>query len=109
MYDEVGKTQFGQPTKVISIGSTFWTVNELHKHICYHLKPIYHRGTYDVITNNCNHFSGQLLSFLNGRRLPENVSRQPELLLRSTFISEIMGPILNIYFRDAIVAREKGK
>ena len=53
--------------------------DELHRHICRELKPIFHRGTYDVVLNNCNHFSDRLCMYLLGRRLPEEVLRQPRL------------------------------
>ncbi|CAJ1343129.1 unnamed protein product [Effrenium voratum] len=57
IFDAAGKTSFGEPSQVRSLGYTFWNQDELHDFIVTELKPIFHRDTYDVICNNCNHFS----------------------------------------------------
>ncbi|CAE8683196.1 unnamed protein product, partial [Polarella glacialis] len=52
IYDIPGKTSFGTPTKVISLGHTFWQQDELHDFIVSDLKPMFHRDTYDIINKN---------------------------------------------------------
>lgn len=104
MFDEAGKTGFGKPTKILHLGSTLWHQDELHRHICRELKPIFHRGTYDVVLNNCNHFSDRLCMYLLGRRLPEEVLRQPRCLMQSNTIRTLR-PLLNWWIRDGVVQR----
>ncbi|CAE7512803.1 desi1 [Symbiodinium sp. CCMP2456] len=53
IFDIPGKTSFGEPSQVRSLGYTFWSQDELHDFIVNDLKPIFHRDTYDVICNNC--------------------------------------------------------
>eukprot|EP00928_Gymnodinium_smaydae_P018114 TRINITY_DN16895_c0_g1_i1.p1 TRINITY_DN16895_c0_g1~~TRINITY_DN16895_c0_g1_i1.p1 ORF type:complete len:503 (+),score=99.08 TRINITY_DN16895_c0_g1_i1:129-1637(+) len=108
VFDTAGCTCFGEPTRVISLGVTLWRQEELHEHIVNDLRPIFHRGTYDVIKNNCNHFSDRLSMFLLNQHLPKEVLRQPEYLLKSNFV-RIVRPMLNWYLRDRVVAREPGK
>mmetsp|Transcript_66115 Transcript_66115/g.158169 ORF Transcript_66115/g.158169 Transcript_66115/m.158169 type:complete len:589 (-) Transcript_66115:89-1855(-) len=107
MFDEAGKTGFGRPTKVLDLGFTLWRQDELHNFVCKELKPIFHRNTYDVVVNNCNHFSDKLCEYLVGKSLPEEVHRQSEWLMRSRTIRAVR-PLLNWWLRDNVVWRDTG-
>uniref|UniRef100_A0A7S1FB10 PPPDE domain-containing protein n=1 Tax=Noctiluca scintillans TaxID=2966 RepID=A0A7S1FB10_NOCSC len=105
MFDEAGKTGFGTPTKILELGSTLWHQEELHHFICRELKPMFHRGTYDVVLNNCNHFSDRLCMYLLGQRLPDEVLRQSSYLMQSSTIRTLR-PVLNWWVRDVVVQRD---
>lgn len=102
-----GETAFGAPTKVIHLGHTFWREEEFHQYISRQLKPRFHRGTYDCITNSCNHFTDCCTMYLVGCHVPNEVMQQPTWLLKSRFV-QAARPLLNWHLRDRIAVREKG-
>lgn len=104
-HETPGQTHFGAPTRVIDCGNTLWTQDELHRFIVQELKPEFHRGTYDAIVNNCNHFSQRLTLWLTGRDLPEEVLSQPVRLMDQAAV-QLARPFLNLYLKDMIVERE---
>lgn len=108
VFDDPGATSFGEPTKVIHLGYTLWRQEELHEFVVNDLKPRFHRDTYDVVTNNCNHFTDRVTMYLLGRHVPEEVMQQPKWLLQSRFV-RVIRPFLNWYLRDRVAAREAGK
>jgi len=79
----------------------------MHEFVTSHLKPLFQRDTYDVVCNNCNHFSDRLCMYLLGKHAPEEVLQQPQWLMKSNFV-RILRPALNWYLRDRIVTRETG-
>jgi Ca2+-binding EF-hand superfamily protein len=103
VHDDPGKTAFGTPYKATPLGFTLWRQDELHDYIINELQPLFHRETYDIITNNCNHFSDRLLLFLLGRRLPDEVLNQDESLQKLTTI-KLVRPLLQWWSREAIGA-----
>mmetsp|Transcript_2528 Transcript_2528/g.5535 ORF Transcript_2528/g.5535 Transcript_2528/m.5535 type:complete len:282 (+) Transcript_2528:107-952(+) len=90
-----GSTVFGAPERRIPIGTTAKSELELRRYICSKLKPMFHSGTYCVVTNNCNHFSDEICMYLVGQHLPEEVLRQPELLMQVQTV-RLMRPLLNL-------------
>lgn len=108
VYADAGDTSFGKPTRVVDLGHTLWRQHELHEFVTVELKPVFQRDTYDVVCNNCNHFSDRVCMFLVGKHLPLEVLKQPEMLLKARSV-RWMRPILNWWLRDRIVARENGK
>lgn len=102
-----GETSFGDPDRKVHLGYTLWTMEELHFHVTTELKPIFQRDTYDVVCNNCNHFTDRVCLFLCGLRAPEEVRRQPEILLESKSVQAVR-PLLNWWLRDMVVARDAG-
>jgi hypothetical protein len=108
VFDDPGSTSFGKPDKVIELGHTLWRRDELHDFVVHDLKPVFHRQTYDVITNNCNHFTDRVSMFLVGHHVPDEVLRQPIFLLKSKFV-RVVRPMMNWWLRDRIAQREKGK
>lgn len=93
-YDTPGSTGFGSPTQRIELGFTLWRQEEFHNFIVDELKPIFNRSQYDVITNNCNHFSDRACAYLTGCRLPSEVLRQPESLMKMA-AAQTLRPLLN--------------
>jgi len=63
------------------------------------LQPVFHRDTYDHITNNCNHFTDRLCMYLLGRRLPDEVLQQTDHLMKLTTV-KLLRPFLQWYCRD---------
>lgn len=105
VFNVTGKSHFGTPKKELHVGHTLCRNTDLHRFIVHEMRPIFNRETYDIVTNNCNHFADKLLVFLTGRRLPEEVLRQPEYLLVSGAV-RFAKPILNWFLQDNIVAHE---
>jgi len=104
VFDTPGKTSFGVPKKQVRLGLTLWRQSELHQHIVDELKPVFHRDTYDLVTNNCNHFTDRISMYLLGKHLPEEVLQQSEQLLKSGAV-RVMRPLLTWWLRDGVVAR----
>jgi len=107
VFADAGDTSFGKPTRTVHLGYTLWRQDELHEFVTAELKPVFQRDTYDVVCNNCNHFTDRLCMFLVGKRAPEEVLRQPGLLMKSRSV-RVIRPLLNWWLRDRIVVREKG-
>jgi len=105
IFDAAGKTSFGEPSQVRSLGYTFWNQDELHDFIVTELKPIFHRDTYDVICNNCNHFSDRVCMYLTGRHLPEDIRQQTDRLMDLVTVRAVR-PFLNWLLRDCVVSRD---
>merc|ERR1719464_1240229 len=107
VYAEPGDTSFGQPTRIVHLGYTLWRQDEFHDFVIKELKPVFQRHTYDVVCNNCNHFSDRVCMFLVGKHPPPEVLNQPALLLRARAV-RVIRPMLNWWLRDRIVVRENG-
>ncbi|CAK0798749.1 unnamed protein product, partial [Prorocentrum cordatum] len=108
VYANPGETSFGVPDRIVHLGSTLWRQDELHEHVSRELKPVFQRETYDVVRNNCNHFSDRVCMFLVRKHVPEEVLRQPDRLLQSNSVS-MLRPALNWYLRDRIVERDSSE
>jgi hypothetical protein len=96
-YDEPGKTGFGRPLKSVWLGRTLRHQEELHTFIVDELKPTFSREAYDVTSNNCNHFSDKLVMYLVGKHIPEEIIRQPELVM-NTYVGQTLRPLMNRLF-----------
>merc|ERR1712048_879380 len=55
-----GSTCFGDPKRMVSLGHTWRRPDELINWIVRELRPVFTYATYDVISNNCNHFSDRV-------------------------------------------------
>ncbi len=53
----------------------------------------FHMGTYNFLTNNCNHFTNEILNFLTGESLPDNILKQHEEL-NGTGLGAMILPML---------------
>jgi len=89
------KMPFGAPVRVITLGLTSRTQEELSDFIRSTLCFSYNRASYDVLTKNCNHFSNEVVQFLlNTKEIPEEVRMQPTWA-RDGRIMQILRPVLN--------------
>mmetsp|Transcript_21156 Transcript_21156/g.66925 ORF Transcript_21156/g.66925 Transcript_21156/m.66925 type:complete len:731 (+) Transcript_21156:129-2321(+) len=85
---KVGQTPYGVPTKVIDMGeATMRTRQELWHFVQRELQFEFTMSNYDVLTNNCNHFSDAVCSFLINQHIPEEVLRQPQMFMRTPVVS----------------------
>jgi hypothetical protein len=78
-----------QPVERLNLGKTYKTEEELQVF----LRQISSRFTmesYDLFSNNCNHFSGTLSSFLVGVPIPSRITDIPRLVL-STPMGALLG------------------
>eukprot|EP00927_Polykrikos_kofoidii_P035360 TRINITY_DN29938_c0_g1_i1.p1 TRINITY_DN29938_c0_g1~~TRINITY_DN29938_c0_g1_i1.p1 ORF type:complete len:484 (+),score=89.31 TRINITY_DN29938_c0_g1_i1:320-1771(+) len=108
-YDTPSKTGFGPPRRVILLGYTLRQREELHAFIVDELKPMFSREAYDAARNNCNHFTDRLSLFLVGKHIPEEVLRQPQLMM-NTSLGRALRPFLTrwlgLYFEAPKTAAE---
>ncbi len=53
----------------------------------------YNMNTYNILKNNCNHFTNEILNFLTGSDLPDSVLKQHEEL-NNTGLGQMILPML---------------
>ena len=87
-------TPFGRPVRTVRLGMTFFTDQELHGFAAERLTEKFNEKTYDVISNNCNHFTDDMAFFLIGERIPTDVLLQSKKLL-SGGLAWMLRPFLN--------------
>ena len=86
------RTPYGYPVKEIDFGYTEKKKEELE----IYLKEIdgkYNMGTYNILYNNCNHFTDAVAYFLTGKHLPDSILKQHEQLL-NTPMGQMIRPFL---------------
>jgi len=87
-------SHYNSDLQVVHLGYTLVTQQEfrtfLSADLCKKFKP----DTYDVMTYNCNTFSKEVVFFLTGEQIPEQVSKLPELVLNSP-TAKVLRPFLN--------------
>jgi len=108
-YDTPSKTGFGTPRIAIHLGHTLRQKDELHAFIVDELKPVFTREAYDAARNNCNHFTDKVSMYLVGRHIPDEVLRQPELMMQSSLgraLRPILTKVLGQYFEPKGTAEE---
>lgn len=108
-YDTPAKTGFGTPRIAIHLGTTLRQKDELHAFIVDELKPLFTREAYDAARNNCNHFTDRVSMYLVGKHIPEEVLRQPELMMHSRLgrtLRPILTKVLGQYFEPKGSAEE---
>eukprot|EP00439_Symbiodinium_sp_Y106_P006252 s9832_g1.t1 len=87
-------TPFGQPIERRFMGYTYKSREEVIHHIGIDLAHEFHKNAYDALTHNCNHFSDKLMMYLTNEHLPEEILKQPELVLNSPAV-QLARPFLN--------------
>ena len=81
-------TPFGKPYRKLNYGTTTMTQKEFEKHInTLHSK--FNANNYDLIKNNCNHFSDAAVYYLTGRHLQNDILRQHEQIFNGP-----LGPLI---------------
>lgn len=85
---------FGKPAKTLRLGKTLVTFRELLQFLT-ELTGWFNPQSYDVMRNNCNHFSNQVMQYLlYGKELPEEVMLQP-LWAHNSTLFQLMRPGFN--------------
>jgi Ca2+-binding EF-hand superfamily protein len=88
-------TPFGSsPTRIEHVGETTKSITELQNFIRNKMRSKFNYLSYDVIYNNCNNFSNNLLNFLIYKNLNTTVLNLPSTLL-SGGIARVFRPFLN--------------
>eukprot|EP00930_Biecheleria_cincta_P087054 TRINITY_DN76319_c0_g1_i1.p1 TRINITY_DN76319_c0_g1~~TRINITY_DN76319_c0_g1_i1.p1 ORF type:complete len:700 (-),score=124.08 TRINITY_DN76319_c0_g1_i1:41-2140(-) len=101
-----GQTKFGKITKLLPLGVTLRTPMELEAFLSRGLKADFTRESYDILTHNCNHFSDRVSLYLVGRRIPEEVLRQPECASNAP---ALLQPLLNHWLSGAEARARTGQ
>mmetsp|Transcript_162432 Transcript_162432/g.296476 ORF Transcript_162432/g.296476 Transcript_162432/m.296476 type:complete len:628 (-) Transcript_162432:184-2067(-) len=78
-----GRTAFGKPTKVERVGETCRSRQEILSFISRRLAYLFAIDSYQVFSNNSNHFCDALLMFLLNEHISLEVKAQPELIMNS--------------------------
>jgi Ca2+-binding EF-hand superfamily protein len=88
-------TPFGPtPDKVEDLGETTRTLSEVKDFIRNRMRKKYNYNTYDVINNNCNHFSNDVSMFLCHVGIRKTIVSLPGDLL-SGGLAKVLRPFLN--------------
>ena len=107
---EFADVPFGAPTKILRLGTTLRTHEDLVEFLKEDVYVDYNPKSYDVLRRNCNHFSNELAQFLlHGKQLPEEVLLQPEWVKNAILVS-IFHPALNRWlggFGDALAGHDR--
>jgi len=95
MESNFDQVPFGAPVKVLRLGMTLRTYEDLVEFLKEDVYVDYNPKSYDILRRNCNHFSNELVQFLlHGKQLPEEVLMQPEWAKNAALISAAR-PLLN--------------
>ena len=78
-----------QPVERLILGTSLKTEEELYVFLR-HISPCFTMDSYDLFSNNCNHFSSTLSSFLIGAPIPSRITDIPRLVL-STPLGSLLG------------------
>lgn len=78
-----------QPVERLILGRSLKTEEELYVFLR-HISPRFTMDSYDLFSNNCNHFSSTLSSFLIGAPIPSRITDIPRLVL-STPLGSLLG------------------
>lgn len=87
--DKPKQTPYGIPVKEIHLGYTHLP-QDLFEEFLVEIKDKYSAITYNLINNNCNHFTNAAAEFLMGKGIPDEILKQHEVLLNSPMGSMIM-------------------
>jgi len=91
-----GTTAFGKPTRIVELGQTLRTKDELWELLTRELAREYTVHNYDVLTHNCNHFTDELSRFLLNEALPEFIACQGTAVMDAP-LSRFFRPMMNMY------------
>mmetsp|Transcript_27971 Transcript_27971/g.61715 ORF Transcript_27971/g.61715 Transcript_27971/m.61715 type:complete len:788 (+) Transcript_27971:106-2469(+) len=93
---ESHQVPFDTPTKLIELGYTLRTRQELVDFIQKDLALTFSVTGYDILSNNCNNFSNEVVQFLldGQQQIPEYILLQPQWASNAT-ITHVVRPALN--------------
>jgi len=85
-----GATAFGTPEKIERIGTTCRTRQDILSFINKSLAHNFAVDSYQVLSNNSNHFCDSLSLFLTNQHICDEVLQQPEEIMRSK-VAQLLG------------------
>ncbi|PNH05105.1 Desumoylating isopeptidase 1 [Tetrabaena socialis] len=77
-----GQTPFGEPMRKVELGVTH-IPKDIREELLADLSRRYTADAYNLIDNNCNHFSNAWSELLTGSAIPEQYYNQAQSLLQS--------------------------
>lgn len=85
-----------RPTSLLArfLGYTYKRRAETWEYLTRHCASEFTRENYDVLTHNCNHFSEKLHMFLRNEHIPDEVLKQPDMVMQ-TITARALRPLLN--------------
>ena len=86
---------YGKPVKEIKLGGTFIT-KDLFEEFLKEIRDKYSANTYNLLHNNCNHFTNACAEFLTGNGIPKDILNQHEVLLNTPMGSMLMPYLQNM-------------
>lgn len=96
VFKDPGGTSFGTPTKVCQMGHTYRRKEELHLWVVEELKPLFTRANYDLLENNCNHFTNRIAFWLTGNHLPDEVMGQADSIKQMPVLMQMLKPVFRV-------------
>jgi len=96
-----GNSPWGKPTEIYNLpGSTLRSQKELHQFLATEAAHLFTTESYDVLTNNCNHFTDAVCKFLLNCHLPKDVLEQPDFVIgaQASPALQLLRPMLNQAF-----------
>jgi hypothetical protein len=95
-----GSTPFGTPVKIIDLPEgTMRTREDFVNYIGRVLAHEFTKDSYDVLTRNCNHFSDAAALFLLNCHIPQEILKQPDLVM-GAWSMRFLRPVLNRILGD---------
>jgi hypothetical protein len=80
--------------RVVRLGRTREPRKFFESHLNWTLSKKYTPASYDILTNNCNHFASEAVEFLCESRVPEAVMHVPKMLMNAPLV-RLLRPLLN--------------
>lgn len=91
------ESPFGVPARVLRLGQTARTYQELMEFVKDELAKAFNCASYDVLRRNCNHFSNEVSKFLlRGHEIPTEVIMQPQWAENMALV-KILRPAINTW------------
>ncbi|GAA5956515.1 hypothetical protein JCM3765_003469 [Sporobolomyces pararoseus] len=94
-----GTTHHGAPRKKLSMGETQLEKDTFFEYI-EGMRETYKAERYHLLEFNCNHFTNDVIGFLNGRTIPFEILNQPTELMATPF-GQQMRPMIEQMFVGA--------
>jgi hypothetical protein len=92
---------FGNPMRVVRLGTTQRRYQDLTKFIKEKLAHSYRKDDYDALQHNCNHFSNDMVRYLlHGQQIPAEVREQLEWY-RNAALVQVLRPVLTHWLNGA--------
>jgi len=92
-FEKPRETVWGDPTKEIAMGSTWFREDEFVRFIVKELHPVFTKEAYDVLSFNCNHCCDRLCMWLTGNHVPDKFLHQAQNIMEEESI-EFFRPMI---------------